>query len=420
MKKKEISIVLIVSLFLSVAITTGQLALALSETRSVEIIKLDEMDKIQTDISMSSVEENDDNYKIENTDDDPNDDSDDEDTVDDSEGEEGENEEVDEEKDEDKDDIDDEYENENKREVKVEVFNNEIKLESSKESNNTQNKFEIKIKWDDGISLKLEFESEFENNSVESELEVNFKVAFKRIIEYLDNDGDKIFNKENDTTVQEYNIDTFKSPEYTPIVQNDSSILHYIKISTLDNIFTIHLFAAGEFMNVESTTITPTQVKIDLEINNFPFIENTSRLAVYTKLESEYEYEEENETEDEVYGFASQEAGISSMMNGFAAAFSWAEYALIDNVTQNVLVSSISKDDEDSTKEKMYFNYPQGINIYHDPKMGVKGLLTEPVIQNLPTGTNSDFLSSIPGYSAWVLLGVASMAVITLILKRKR
>ena len=396
MKKKLVGLVLLGAFFLSMGIATGQVYNTSLES---------EMDD---EVSLNTVEETD---------------SDEDEEIDNDEDEKTDK---DEDIDDDDDDIDDEYEEENRREVQIEVSENEIQIESKMEQENVTNKFQVKIHWDDGIALKLEFESEYENATTETELEVEFKTVFKKIIEYIDIDGDGMLNKDNDTILQEYMIDTFKDPDYTAITQNDSSVLHYIKISTADDVFTIHLFAAGEFMNLNSTTITPTQVKLDIEINDFPFLNSTSRLAVYTKLESEFEYKLEHDTEDEVNGFASQESGLASVMNGFAAAFSWAEYANIDGMTEDVLVNPVSADDIDANDEKIFFNYPHGTNIYHDPKMGVQGLLTESpkmstdVSADPTDGVISEIFANIPGYPLWIMLGIAGVSIASLILKKKK
>ncbi|UYP44967.1 hypothetical protein NEF87_001252 [Candidatus Lokiarchaeum ossiferum] len=396
MKKKLIGLVLLGAFFLSLGIVNGQIYNTSLESER------------NAGISLNTVNETDDNEDEETND-----------SID-------ENLAKDEDIDEDNDDIDDEYEDENKREVQIEVSENEIQIESKMEHGNVTNKFQVKIHWDDGIALKLEFESEYENATTESELEVEFKTVFKKIIEYVDIDGDGMFNKSNDTILQEYLIDTFKDPEYTAITQNDSSVLHYIKIGTADDVFTIHLFAAGEFMNVNSTTITPTQVKLDIEINDFPFLNSTSRLALYTKLESESEYAVEHDTEDEVNGFAVQESGLASVMNGFAAAFTWAEYANIDGMSEDVLVNPVSADDIDVNDEKIFFNYPHGTNIYHDPKIGVQGLLTESPMMSTDVSTNptdgaiSDLIANIPGYPLWIMFGIAGISIALIVFKKKK
>jgi hypothetical protein len=54
---------------------------------------------------------------------------------------------------------------------------------------------------------------------------------------------------------------------------------------------------------------------------------------------------------------------------------SWKKTALVDGNESQILISSIEIDDEDELEQKIYINYPRGTNIYHDPKLGVEGIL---------------------------------------------
>ncbi len=318
---------------------------------------------------------------------------------------------VDDDDDEDDDDVDDDYEDENGREVKVEFSDSEIQIESELKNGATKDQFQIKIEAGDDLGIKLEYESETVTDGSEVELEIEFKVVFKALIEFVDVDADGIFNESIDEEIQDYRLDDFSPIEYLPEVQADGSTLHYLRISTTDGVFTAHVFIASEFMALETTILTPTEVKIDIEIQNFPYMDDSSQLALYTKIESEYELDEEELTENEENGFATDESGLESDMNGFMAGFSWAEQAEVDGTIKNVAVSPVEVDEESPDDEKIYINYPRGTNIYHDPKIGVLGLLETP-----PTGS---FLDAIPGYSLFAVFA-ASIAVMSMLVYSKR
>ena len=314
--------------------------------------------------------------------------------------------------DDDDDGIDDDYEDENEREVKVEYSDNEIQIESQLKTGDTKDEFQIKVEAGDDLGIKLEYESETTIDAVETELELEFKVVFKSLIEFVDIDGNGIYNTDNDTEIQEYKIEDFNPIEYTPILQPDNSTLHYLNISTVDNVFTAHLFVAGEFMDFNSTILTPTEVKIDIEITNFPYLNDSSQLAVYTKLETSTEMEEDDETEDEEMGYVESEGGVVTEMNGFMADFTWAETALIDGTVMDVLTTPIDTDDTDSNAEKMYIVYPRGTHIYHDPKIGMVGILTE--------APAPSFLESIPGFPVWTLFAFSAAIIAMIAMKRKK
>ena len=324
----------------------------------------------------------------------------------------------DEDDDHDDDDVDDDYEDEHGREVKVEYDEDEIKLESELKTGDTKDEFQIKIKAEDKLGIKLEYESETETDDTEIELEIEFKVEFKVLIEFVDTDADGLYTKDVDEEIQKYRLDDFSPIGYFPQIQPDNSTLHYFNVSTTDGVFTAHIYIAGEFMDVGATTLTPTETKIDIEILNFPYINDSSQLALYTKLESEFEIEEEDVTEDELLGFASDESGLQSVRNGFRAGFSWAEQANVDGVMQNVFVTSpvdVDPDDdeddhEDEDDEKIYIVYPRGDHIYHDPKIGVLGIMADPT---------PSFLEAIPGYPLWALFA-GSIAIISMLAISKR
>ena len=321
---------------------------------------------------------------------------------------------VDPEEDEDDDDdgVDDDYEDENEREVKVEYSDNEIQIESQLKTGDIKDEFQIKVEAGDDLAIKLEYEEETVVDAVETELELEFKVVFKSLIEFIDMDGNGIYNTDNDTEIQEYTFEEFDPIVYAPILQPDNSTLHYLNISTVDNVFTAHLFDAGDFMNLSTTVLTPTEVKIDIEINDFPYLNDSSQLAVYTKLETSSEMEEDDETEDEENGYVEEEGGVVTEMNGFMADFTWAENALIDGTVMSVSTTPIDTDDTDSNAEKMYIVYPRGTHIYHDPKIGMVGILTEPPAPS--------FLESIPGFPVWTLFAFSAAIIAMIAMKRKK
>lgn len=124
-----------------------------------------------------------------------------------------------------------------------------------------------------------------------------------------------------------------------------------------------------------NSLITPTKPKIDIEINNFNFLNSSSKLTLYVSLESSTPYEEHDDTEDEKYGYAISEEAVSTIQNDFTGIFSWSENASVDGVTKLINASALATDDYDSNDQKIYLIYPQGTYIIHDPKIGLEGIL---------------------------------------------
>ncbi len=314
---------------------------------------------------------------------------------------------VDTDEDDDEDGVDDEYEEENEREVKIEYSDNEIQIESELKNGENKDEFQIKVEALDDLGIKLEYESEITIDTEEIEVELEFKVIFKSLIEFVDFDGDGLYNSDNDTEIQEYKLDNFNAIEYTPQMQPDNSTLHYFKIITVDNVFTAHLFITEEFMDLSTTILSPAKLKIDIEILNFPYLDDASQLALYTKLETDSELEENDETEDEENGFVENERGIVTSMNGFMADFTWAETALVDGTEMSVSTTPIDTDDIDANDDKIYIIYPRGTHIYHDPKIGMVGILLD-----------SSF--NIPGFPLWTLFAFSAVIVAMIAIKRKK
>jgi len=160
---------------------------------------------------------------------------------------------------------------------------------------------------------------------------------------------------------------------------SSESDLHYLKIQTDDKNFTAHIYFAEEFVYVENSLITPAQAKIIIEVSNFTYINASSQLALYTRLDPEIDYQLLEDTEDEKNGYAIKEEGIISIAenNGF---FTWKENVIIDSVSEDMLTGEPMPDDYVENAQKIYLNYPRGVQIHHDLKFGIEGILIkEPV-----------------------------------------
>jgi len=274
--------------------------------------------------------------------------------------------------DQDNDGFDDEIEEANERVIEISTSSNQIEIESSSENSAREDSIELEIVYnEEGISIELSYESEIEENETEYEYEMEVGVSFKKIIEYIDIDGNGLYEKEIDTKKQEYLIDNTELKSISSEQISNDTRLHYIEIGTVDNVFTVHIYVVEEFTIVNQTLVTPTQTKFDIEINNFNYLDSNSRLALYSRLEYENEYEIEEETEDEEEGYSEDEKGIETQSGKYIGGFTWKESALVDGVSMPVLTGEIEIDDENSTLRKIYLNYPHGTEIYHDPKIGI-------------------------------------------------
>ncbi|MHA1989144.1 MAG: hypothetical protein ACW98D_21180, partial [Promethearchaeota archaeon] len=189
-----------------------------------------------------------------------------------------------EDEDSDDDSIDDETEERNERETETEIEDYSVQVKS--QLKNSENKDEIKIKFtvDDNPKFKLEYSSE----AGDLEYELEFTIKFKSITEYNDIDSNGVYNKSIDEKVQEYR---FEDVDFLPIQYStiENTTIKEFNATTVDGVFSLFFYVSGEFALIEGSLVAPTEMKIDIGIHNFPYMNDTSRLALYTKLESESE-----------------------------------------------------------------------------------------------------------------------------------
>ncbi|MFX1324026.1 MAG: hypothetical protein ACFE8N_03655, partial [Promethearchaeota archaeon] len=196
--------------------------------------------------------------------------------------------------DEDDDGIDDIIENLNKRNISIEFLENETRVESILRSGSKIDELYFNFKQEsDGLEIDVSYESVFNS---ESEKDIEFEVIFHEIIEYIDLNSNEIYDPSIDQTVQNVELDNFSPVQYSNTAISNDTTLHYFKISTVDGVFIAHIYVVEEFTLVNDTLINPTQIKIDIEVNNFNYDNGSSQLALYTKLNSEDNYKVEEET----------------------------------------------------------------------------------------------------------------------------
>jgi hypothetical protein len=301
----------------------------------------------------------------------------------------------------------------NDREVTVTVTPTNAEIESQLESGGTEDSFKIEVEVGaSGAKFKVEFETESTTNVTERE----FEVSFSELVEYNDTNDNGVYDDSVDGVVQTLELDSFDPIVYT--LANVSGIpVHIFDVMTTDGVFGARIYATGDFADINGSVIAPTQVKIDVMINNFIFTDVNTSLALKVELEAAVETSLDAETEDEAEGRASDEAAIDFLMTDVNGFFSWKESAEIDGIT-HMVNSSIHE--TSATEQEIYLNYPQGDEIIHDPKIGFENLLlasTTPTSGTSPTGGIIDILADnfVP-----IIAIVGAIAVIGVIVIAKR
>ena len=314
-------------------------------------------------------------------------------------GEKGEDEEEECKKDDDHDGVDDDFEEENKREVIIEIGENVVKMTSFHRNDSIKDKLVIWVRFGEcGIAVQVYYRIEIEIESEETEneeciesdddkeskitiacddddvvvYELEFEVRFKGLIEYVDLNDNGVYDEEIDQFIEDYGISSFQPVFYTPLNISDNSTLHYFLLNTTDGIFATHIYLPEELTYVDDNLVAPTQTKIDIEITNFNYINDSSQLALYTKLRSEETtYEEREETQDEKGGYATEEKEVFVKNDIYIGIFSWKETVMVDGVEMDVLTNYLEVDEDKGQVQHLLINYPRGNHIYHDPKIGI-------------------------------------------------
>ena len=262
-------------------------------------------------------------------------------------------------------------------------------------------------------SVEKEIEPHWDNEEEWTEYKLEFEAILKGLIEYVDLNNNGVFDYEIDELIEDYGINSFQPIAYTLEPISDDSNLHYFLLITTDGVFTAHIYFVEEFVYVDETLITPTQVKIDIEITNFNYVDDSSQLALITELRSETEndaeYEERDETIDEKAGIATDgEKEVFINNDIYTGVFSWKETALVDGVEMPVLTNRLEVDEEHPNCQKLLINYPRGNHIYHDPKIGISIAIEDPLS------------SIVPIITAGTVFSVIGVAVIASVFFRKR
>ncbi|MFX0076496.1 MAG: hypothetical protein ACFE96_13725 [Candidatus Hermodarchaeota archaeon] len=271
----------------------------------------------------------------------------------------------------DKDGIDDNFEKLNERKVEIEYTANEATIVSSGLSNDKKDQITIEIALSEEGIL---FQTSYKPNP-ESECKLTYGIIFYALIEFVDIDFDGNYNPEIDQYIQNLTLGEFSPIFYEKTVIKGERYLHKLGISTDNKNFSLEVYIAEEFTLIDNFLITPTQARVMVEIANFKYVNGSSQLALYTRLDPEGDYLEQEKTEDEENGYASNEAGITTTMNDFTGFFTWNESAIVDDKLKNVVTGEILPDEYMENGKKLYISYNRGFLIRHYTKIGIEDLL---------------------------------------------
>jgi hypothetical protein len=295
--------------------------------------------------------------------------------------------------DEDGDGIDDTLEDDNKRDIEIWIGECVVEVASIRRSEEKKDIIDLRVGYNDyGLSVRVSYgtfirqcEDIEEEEPTEEEKQIYpqggeyceetveyklvFEVFFRGLVEFVDLNGNGVLDEEHDEIISDYGFHSFQPIDYSLTSISDDTNLHYLLFNTTDGVFAAHIYLVEEFVYVDDILISPTEVKIDIEITNYEYLEDNSQLALITKLWSEEKYNKREQTSDEKDGYATDEKDVVTQNSHYSGFFSWKETALIDGIEMDILTKELEYECEEV--QMLLICYPRGYHIYHDPKIGI-------------------------------------------------
>jgi hypothetical protein len=321
----------------------------------------------------------------------------------------------------DNDDVDDNRERYQNRKMEMELNESHLRIRSEWNQDDYEDEFEITLDIEDVPGFRLQYE----NNKDLNQNELCFEIKIRELIEYRDINrngrfdiGDYIVN------TYSFNNSIFKNLTYQKQISNDNEPFNLVSTQTMDDVFRMNLYFSNNFSNINNQILTPSELKIDFIIENFLFEEEDTKLCLKTSMQTKDETELNIESFDEKNGFSYGEIALNVNLKNSSGFFSWMETVLVDGIEKSVNTTIFSQIEENiheneiisSQINEIYFSYPRGSNIVHDPKIGVTSISFEAfALQSISNIINMD------GISSYVIICIiASIMFLGIIFIRKR
>ncbi|HEX2022727.1 MAG TPA: hypothetical protein VHH36_08430 [Candidatus Thermoplasmatota archaeon] len=280
------------------------------------------------------------------------------------------------------DDGKDEKERDEERRLELDVddFKATIKLE--RELDGLEDA--VKIEYDAG-KAKLQVKHEAKNETTESEEKL--EARFLALVEYADGNGNGAYDA-GEPVASAWALGDDEKDAKIPI----NGTVEWGEIAVADAAggnapgkklssrasfgenatFGLDFHVYGDFTLVGNRSLAPTEAKIDILIQRYPYAQDGTALAVLVDLKAKEEFKDEREDDGEE-GVSSE--GVDGNLT-FRLTFTWLENATVDGADREVRSTVIkskeeAKDGEIEQKARVALSYPRGDFILHDPTVGV-------------------------------------------------
>jgi hypothetical protein len=245
---------------------------------------------------------------------------------------------------------------EESRKIQVSVGKDEV-VNESEGKEDTKDKFKLVISaMSEG--LKLDIESQFEDKDQDFKDQRRFTIYFGSIVQY-DTGGAYTGGA---TVGTAYSLG--KTATWNDFSCPQDGDKYVCTVRTTDGVFTATFEFSGEAFSSSGLQLTPDDLKITVDINNFPYANNNNNLRLALN----------------VYGWAKVEyidksqSGENKMVNTGGAAFQWVDTATVDGASTTVAASPVEFTEDGSGKKfNVWFSFladrPNSIN--WDPVLSI-------------------------------------------------
>jgi len=236
-------------------------------------------------------------------------------------------------------------------------------------------------------------------------------LSIQKLVEYNDTNGDGLFSQGVDTALQDVSLNQLTWTLETQSITSGNSSGYNVTLTAPYEGGTIEIIAqiynTGVVLS-NGIPVSPTEVKADFIIDNFPWNSTTSRLALFS-----------------AFGGVAASAQITRADNQTTAVkyknafayFTWASTATVDGSTVSVVSNQTSINS--GAIQEVQLNYPHGSSITDDPIIGVgSGVPSQSTIPSLQVSASSAAsANALPGLhfmvaSAVVILGAAALTLV--------
>lgn len=282
--------------------------------------------------------------------------------------------------DDDEDDEHDEDERDEERSLKIDVDGEKATVKLERDARGREDSVKVEF---DAREAKIKVKHEEKNETVESEAKL--EARFRRIVEFVDQDGDGAFDG-NETVASSWNLaedadddDGNGSVDWGAVALDDavSGNLTGKKLSARASFgpnatFGLDLYVYGAFALVGNASLAPTDTKIDIIVEHYPYVRDDTRIAVIVDLKAKEELKDDARGDDEDGVFSAVTEGNLS----FRLTFTWLTTATVDGVDLPVHAAVLRNQEEIEDHEikqvaRVAIAYPRGDVIVHDPTIGV-------------------------------------------------